>query len=43
LKQDVTVAQMITLKEEFRASLENFNFVHTTIEIEFANELCRDE
>ncbi|MEP0354408.1 cation diffusion facilitator family transporter [Paraglaciecola sp.] len=43
LKQDVSVSQLRTLKDEFRQGLDEFDFVHTTIEIEFASEDCRDE
>ena len=43
LKQDVSVSQLKTLKDELRQGLDEFDFVHTTIEIEFANEDCRDE
>ena len=43
LKQDVSVSQLRTLKDELRQGLDEFDFVHTTIEIEFANEDCRDE
>lgn len=43
LKQDVSVSQLRKLKDELRHGLDVFDFVHTTIEIEFANEDCRDE
>jgi cobalt-zinc-cadmium efflux system protein len=43
LKHDVSVSQLRTLKEELRHGLVEFEFVHTTIEIEFANEDCRDD
>lgn len=43
LKKDVSVSQLRTLKDELRHGLDEFDFVHTTIEIEFANEDCRDE
>lgn len=43
LSQDITVTQLRSLKNELRDGLNAFNFVHTTIEIEFANEECRDE
>ncbi|MFT6897804.1 MAG: cobalt-zinc-cadmium efflux system protein [Paraglaciecola sp.] len=45
LKLDVSVSQLKTLKDELRHGLDefDFDFAHTTIEIEFANEDCRDE
>ena len=43
LKQDVSISQLRTLKDEFRHDLGEFDFVHTTIEIEFASEDCRDK
>jgi cobalt-zinc-cadmium efflux system protein len=43
LRQDISVSQLKTLKDELRHGLDEFDFVHTTIEIEFANEDCRDE
>ncbi|GAA6182757.1 cation diffusion facilitator family transporter [Aliiglaciecola sp. NS0011-25] len=42
LKQDVSLAELKKFKNELHQRLENFGFVHTTIEIEFANEDCRD-
>lgn len=43
LEKDVSVSQVISLKEQLRHNLAGFGFIHTTIEIEFANEACRDE
>ena len=43
LRLDISVPQLKTLKDEIRQGLEEFDFVHTTIEIEFVNEDCRDE
>tara|TARA_R110001606_G_scaffold203654_3_gene351737 strand:- start:1135 stop:2025 length:891 start_codon:yes stop_codon:yes gene_type:complete len=43
LRQDVSIPQLNRLKDELRHRLDEFDFVHTTIEIEFANEACRDE
>jgi cobalt-zinc-cadmium efflux system protein len=43
LSQDISVSQLKSLKDELRDGLNEFDFVHTTIEIEFANEECRDE
>jgi cobalt-zinc-cadmium efflux system protein len=43
LRQDISISQLRTLKDELRHDLDEFDFVHTTIEIEFANEDCRDE
>ncbi|GAA0854741.1 cation diffusion facilitator family transporter [Aliiglaciecola litoralis] len=43
LQQDVTLSQVTMLKEKLREGLARFDFIHTTIEIEFANEPCRDE
>jgi cobalt-zinc-cadmium efflux system protein len=43
LRQDLSVSQLKKLKDELRHVLEEFDFVHTTIEIEFANEHCRDK
>ena len=43
LRQDVSISQLKRLKDKLRHRLDEFDFVHTTIEIEFANEACRDE
>ena len=43
LTQNISLQTMSELKEALRASLANYDFVHTTIEFEFADEACRDE
>jgi cobalt-zinc-cadmium efflux system protein len=43
LKQDISIQNMTALKETLRRALAQFDFVHTTIEFEFADEACRDE
>ncbi|MBT0587988.1 cation diffusion facilitator family transporter [Alteromonas oceanisediminis] len=43
LTQNISLQTMSELKEALRASLANYDFVHTTIEFEFAEEACRDE
>jgi cobalt-zinc-cadmium efflux system protein len=43
LSQEVTVMQMKNLKIKLQKELEAFEFSHTTIELEFADEVCRDE
>ncbi len=43
LTQNISLQTMSELKEGLRASLTNYDFVHTTIEFEFADEACRDE
>jgi len=43
LSQEITVMQMKNLKNTLQKELEAFAFVHTTIELEFADEVCRDE
>lgn len=43
LKQDVTIDKLKVLKTHFQETLSRFEFVHTTIEFEFADEACRDE
>jgi cobalt-zinc-cadmium efflux system protein len=43
LKQDISLQNMTALKETFRKALAKFDFVHTTIEFELADEACRDE
>ena len=42
LNDDISVSQLKKLKEQLRHGLAGFDFVHTTIEIEFADEDCRD-
>jgi cobalt-zinc-cadmium efflux system protein len=43
LKEGVDVAQMKELKYQLQKELAKFEFVHTTIELEFADEECRDD
>jgi cobalt-zinc-cadmium efflux system protein len=43
LPNGVTVLQMQTLKRQLQEELAVFEFVHTTIELEFADEQCRDD
>jgi cobalt-zinc-cadmium efflux system protein len=43
LNAEITVAQMKNLKNQLQKELKSFEFVHTTIELEFADEVCRDE
>ncbi len=43
LNQDLDKAELIDLKSQIRAVLQPFHFEHTTIEVEFASEPCRDE
>ena len=43
LTNGVTVLQMQTLKRQLQEELAVFEFVHTTIELEFADEQCRDD
>lgn len=43
LNAEITMAQMKNLKNQLQKELETFEFVHTTIELEFADEVCRDE
>ncbi|MFT4807913.1 MAG: cobalt-zinc-cadmium efflux system protein [Paraglaciecola sp.] len=43
LNAEITVAQMKNLKNQLQKELKTFEFVHTTIELEFADEVCRDE
>nr|WP_136252187.1 cation diffusion facilitator family transporter [Ningiella ruwaisensis] len=42
LKRNIDIQSLQTLKENLRKQLSCFNFAHTTIEIEFADETCRD-
>jgi len=39
----VSLEEQRTLKEEIRVCLLPFNFEHTTIELEFSDERCRDD
>ncbi|AMJ74912.1 cation diffusion facilitator family transporter [Alteromonas stellipolaris] len=43
LDEDVSLALLQSLKENIHSSLEKYKFEHTTVELEFANEQCRDE
>jgi cobalt-zinc-cadmium efflux system protein len=43
LNGEVNVEHLQSLKESIQNSLEKYNFEHTTVELEFANEQCRDE
>ena len=40
---DVTTEHIQTLKNDVQGSLKKYNFEHTTVEFEFADEQCRDE
>ena len=42
LNAEVSVAQIKNLKLQLQEELATFEFAHTTIELEFADELCRD-
>ncbi|GAC29801.1 cation diffusion facilitator family transporter [Brumicola pallidula] len=43
LTNEATVSQIQTLKRQLQEELAVFEFVHTTIELEFADEQCRDD
>ncbi|WNO60236.1 cation diffusion facilitator family transporter [Rheinheimera sp. MMS21-TC3] len=43
LKSNITIADMKQLKQQLDQELAEFEFAHTTIELEFADEACRDE
>ena len=43
LDEDVSLEHLQSLKENIHSSLEKYKFEHTTVELEFANEQCRDE
>jgi cobalt-zinc-cadmium efflux system protein len=43
LKPSVTIDKIKLLKQHLHDSLAGFEFIHTTIEFEFADEGCRDE
>ena len=43
LDGDVSLEHIQSLKESIHSSLEKYKFEHTTVELEFANEQCRDE
>ena len=40
---DVSTEHIQTLKNDVQNSLKKYNFEHTTVEFEFADEQCRDE
>ena len=40
---DVSTEHIQTLKNDVQRSLKKYNFEHTTVEFEFADEQCRDE
>ena len=40
---DVSTEHIQTLKNDVQPSLKKYNFEHTTVEFEFADEQCRDE
>jgi cobalt-zinc-cadmium efflux system protein len=40
---DVSTEHIQTLKNDVQHSLKKYNFEHTTVEFEFADEQCRDE
>lgn len=42
LRDEVSVSQMKNLKKQLQEELATFKFVHTTIELEFSDEECRD-
>jgi len=42
LNQSVTMAELKILKEDLQEKLSGFDLAHTTIEFEFADEVCRD-
>ncbi len=41
--EKLSVEQYIDLKQQIKESLEQFGFAHTTLEIEFPDEVCRIE
>lgn len=43
LNAEITVTQIKNLKNQLQKELKVFKFVHTTIELEFTDEVCRDE
>ena len=43
LKHDISIQTITRLKATLRNDLAKFDFIHTTIEFEFADEACRDE
>ena len=43
LEGEVSVEHIQSLKESIQSSLAKYHFEHTTVELEFAGEQCRDE
>jgi len=43
LVKTVTLNSLLSLKAEIKEQLEAYQFKHTTIELEFSDELCRDK
>ncbi|MEH8020174.1 cation diffusion facilitator family transporter [Rheinheimera metallidurans] len=43
LKTEITLVAIKNLKQQLQQQLAEFNFAHTTIELEFADEACRDK
>lgn len=43
LNEHILIDEMKSLKSKLNDELKEFSFVHTTIEFEFADEICRDE
>ncbi|CAM3648474.1 cation diffusion facilitator family transporter [Rheinheimera salexigens] len=43
LNADISVVDMKNLKQQLQKELSVFEFAHTTIELEFADEACRDQ
>tara|TARA_R110002153_G_scaffold10418_4_gene41236 strand:+ start:8517 stop:9425 length:909 start_codon:yes stop_codon:yes gene_type:complete len=43
LNAEITVAHIKNLKTQLQKELKVFEFVHTTIEFEFTDEVCRDD
>ena len=43
LAKSISILQITDLKTRLSQGLAKFNFVHTTIEFEFAGEQCRDQ
>jgi cobalt-zinc-cadmium efflux system protein len=42
MKEPVDTARQILIKTDLSSKLEDFDFIHTTIEFEFPDESCRD-
>jgi cobalt-zinc-cadmium efflux system protein len=43
MKDFITLTEQKQLKKQIGQVLETYHFVHTTIELEFSDELCRDQ